>query len=188
MALLKRVSIYSLMLVFLLVVLTCCGNEEIVDTETDIDPDDAKEITYELSNGLYIINGYDVGHMEYIPANEAISDKSTGWTYMGELYYVDPYFLGDFFRGKLTEGGAYWTEASKECIRFDFTVDDGSGGAVAGPTVAVVIDLNNDEIVESNFTGFETQPFSDEELIDMGNLLADVIRDAEKRCIEEQPN
>ncbi len=182
MTFIKRVSIYILVLVFIMVAITGCSNEEIVNTDTDTDPDAYNGITYDYSHGLYVVNGYDAGHMEYIPANEAISDPSTGWTYMGELYYVDPFFLGDFFRDKLTEGGASWTDDSKECIRFGFTVDNGGGGAVAGPTVEVVIDLNNNEIVGSDFTGFETQPFLDDELIKMGNVLADVIRDAEKHC------
>ena len=186
MALLKRASIYILVLAFILLAFTGCSNESTVGFENDVDPEDANGITYDYSHGLYVVNGYDAGHMEYVPANEAISDKSTGWTYMGELYYVDPYFLGDFFRSKLTEGGASWTDDSKECIRFGFTVDDGGGGAVAGPTAQVVIDLKNNEIVESAFTGFETEPFTDEELIEMGNVLADVIRDAENHCKDGQ--
>lgn len=186
MTLIKRVSICILVLILLMPTIAGCAKEGIKDSNAGTDSETSAEITYDYSHGLYVVNGYDAGHMEYIPANETISDPSTGWTYMGELYYVDPYFLGDFFRDKLTEGGASWTDDSKECIRFGFTVDDGRGGAVAGPTVEVVIDLNNNEIVGSDFTGFETQPFSDDELIKMGNELADVIRDAEKHCKDGQ--
>ena len=143
---------------------------------------DISELTvasYDVENGVYIINGYDAGHMEYVPANQAISNNSTDWTYVGELYFADPYFLGDYFRGKTAEGGATWADKNKESISFWFTIDAGGGGAVAGPTVSATINLKDNEIVESNFSGFETSPFTDEELINIGHRLADIIESVE---------
>ena len=143
---------------------------------------DISELTvasYDVENGVYIINGYDAGHMEYVPANQAISNISTDWTYVGELYFADPYFLGDYFRGKTAEGGATWADKNKESISFGFTIDAGGGGAVAGPTVSATINLKDNEIVESNFSGFETSPFTDEELINIGHRLADIIESVE---------
>lgn len=143
---------------------------------------DISELTvasYDVENGVYIINGYDAGHMEYVPANQATSNNSTDWTYVGELYFADPYFLGDYFRGKTAEGGAAWADKNKESISFWFTIDAGGGGAVAGPTVSATVNLKTNEIVESDFSGFELLPFTDDELINMGHRLADIIEGVE---------
>ncbi len=135
--------------------------------------------TYNDNNGVYVIDGYDAGHMEFMPSNHVVSGNSTDWAYMGELYYFNPFFLGDYFEGKVTEGGASWADANRESISFGFTFDSGEGGAVAGPTVSATVNLKTNEIVESNFSGFETSPFTDEELINIGHRLADIIESVE---------
>ncbi len=154
---------------------------DVYGTEIRYELRDISELTlatYDIDNGAYTINGYDVGHMEYMPANHVIIN-ATGGTYMGELYYADPYFLGKFFRDKRTEGGAAWADENRESISFGFTFDNGGGGAVAGPTVNATINLINNEIVESYFSGFEALPFTDDELIYIGRRLAAIIEDVE---------
>ena len=180
----RKKTVLIIILMAFICTLAGCQDNSTVDDKADLDQNNDHGITYEQKYGIYIIIGYDVEHMEYIPPNKAISDRTTGWTYMGELYYVNPYILGDYFKGKLTEGGACWTDSSKENIRYGFTVDEGRGGAVAGPTVEVILDLANNEIVESTFTGFETQPFTDVDMVEMGNILARILEAVEKYCEE----
>ena len=78
---------------------TGCLSNKTAEETVDLSNENNNEIKYELSEGIYIISGYEADHMEYTPVNN--SSPITG-----QLYYVNPYFLGDYFKDKVTEGGS----------------------------------------------------------------------------------
>lgn len=186
----KKIQKATALLVLLLFFLSACSNAVCNSTHTEkVDESDISEtadnngaadigVTYESSApGSYVIKGYDAVYLEYhCPSDNGADDD---W-----LYFVSPDFFGQEFEGLEIEGQASWTDKAYAVIEINFTekseLDD--GGTVTGPGHSFEVDTNSGALLAHSSTPYLTdEPMSltDERIIQIGQQVAKIMRDAE---------
>ena len=156
------------------------------DSGSDSDDDACIDVTYiEKSGSSYQINGYDVTYLAWNPPDGHI--VTDGW-----LYYVNPYFWGPEFAKLSIEGNATWADDAHNTIEVDFTEKSelDEGGTVTGPVTRFIVDAENGLLLSYegfDYLGDEPVELSEERMIQIGQELAKIMRDAaEFAAIEEE--
>lgn len=122
--------------------------------------------------GRYRIQGLDADVIEAYPTQNGTA---------GDIYFVNPVFLGGYFEGKAVEGGASWTDESKTSIHVGFTQSSGtSEGTLTGPSLDFELDLVTGELTHITFVSHEANgenvTLTGHEMKEMGYMLASLLQ------------
>ena len=122
-----------------------------------------------VSNGArYEIQGLDAAYIEACPSGSSV----------GDIYFADPVFLGDYFKDRNIEGHACWVDESHTSIQVGFTQSaGGADGTLTGPCLNFRLDLVTGALSHVTYEPYEGQKVTlpESEMQRMGYMLASLL-------------